>query len=483
MIKSKRIFQSIKINTFPHVSRKILSWFHFNASIRYFTQQNTNVVEELKKRDLVNALTSPDIINQVKNRSTIYCGVDPTAPSLHLGNLLTLIGLLHFHIHGHRTITLIGGATGSIGDPSGRKTERQPLSFSTIENNSAAIDNQIRQIFINGKSYASRRGFKMGDEPDNVIILNNLEWFRKMSALELLNDIGRYARVGTMLMRDSVKSRMENTGGISFTEFSYQLLQAYDFWHLYHYHQCRIQLGGSDQWGNITAGIDLIHKKRPDLASNDYTTAFGITIPLLLTSTGEKFGKSAGNAIWLDDKMTSAYEFYQYFMKVADADVAKYLRMFTILSVEEIDEIAKIHMESPEKHHGQEKLASEITELVHGVAGLQRAQLATKVLFGGPLENIRGHELIEAFLHDSQRLTSVYRNEILNCTIDRVVVTTGICKSRNEANKLIKVGGLYLNNQRINEPHRKVIENDLLDGMVCVLRTGKSNYHLIRIIE
>ncbi|RIA84466.1 tyrosine-tRNA ligase [Glomus cerebriforme] len=492
MIKLKVILPNIKYNIIPCEKRiQIYSRSFYNTPIRCFTKKNDlNVIEELKKRGLVNALTSFDVINQVKNQTTIYCGVDPTAPSLHLGNLLTLIGLLHFNLHGHRTIALIGGATGSIGDPSGRNTERLPLSFSTIEKNVIAIDNQIRQIFINGKKYASRRGFKIGDELDNVIILNNLNWFQKMSALELLNDIGRYARVGTMLARDSVKSRMENTGGISFTEFSYQLLQAYDFWHLYHYHQCRIQLGGSDQWGNITAGIDLIHKKKSDtktitgsLEPIEHTTAFGVTMPLLLTSTGEKFGKSAGNAIWLDDKMTSAYELYQYFMKITDADLEKYLRMFTILSIEEIDQILKTHMESPEKRYGHEKLASEITEFVHGVAGLQRAQLATRVLFGDPLENIRGHDLIEAFSHDSQRLTSIHHNKIVNCTIDRVAVAAGACKSRSEANKLIKVGGLYLNDQRVINPQYKVMDNDLLDGIVCVIRTGKSNYHLIRVIE
>ncbi|CAB4416688.1 unnamed protein product [Rhizophagus irregularis] len=472
MMKSKIIFRNI-YNKFTKFScEKGIKFYPFyhgsyhNISIRCFTKKiEDNVIEELKKRD-------------------------PTAPSLHLGNLLTLIGLLHFNVRGHRTIALIGGATGSIGDPSGRNTERQPLSFSMIEKNANAIDNQIRKIFINGKKYALRRGFKIRDELD-VIILNNLKWFQKMSALELLNDIGRYARVGTMMARDSVKLRMENTGGISFTEFSYQLLQAYDFWHLHHYHQCQIQLGGSDQWGNITAGIDLIHKKKTDsiktttesLETTENTNAFGITIPLLLTSTGEKFGKSAGNAIWLDDKMTSPYEFYQYFMKLADADVEKYLRMFTILSMEEIDQIVKTHMKSPEERKGQEKLASEITEFVHGVAGLQKAQLATRVLFGDSLENIRGHDLIEAFLHDSQRLTPIHRNEIVNRTIDRVAVAAGACKSRNEANKLIKVGGLYLNNQRVIEPHHKVIEGDLLDGAVCVIRTGKSNYHLIQVID
>ncbi|CAG8692270.1 15825_t:CDS:2, partial [Dentiscutata heterogama] len=306
----------------------------------------------LEKRGMVNEYTRffivflnnislifhPEIINHVKKQTTVYCGVDPTAPSLHLGNLLTLMGLLHFNVIGHRTIVLIGGATGSIGDPSGRNTERQPMSVTTIEHNVIVLNQQLRRIFNNGLMYASRRGFVLSNELDNFLVMNNLEWFHKMTALEMLNNIGRYFRVGPMLMKDSVKLRMENEGGISFTEFSYQLLQAYDFWYLHNHHQCRIQLGGSDQWGNITAGIDLINKKKnhemiDDKNIKNKLDVFGITIPLLLTSTGEKFGKSTGNAIWLNENLTSVYEFYQ---------------------------------ESPEKHYAQEKLASEITELVHG---------------------------------------------------------------------------------------------------------------------
>ncbi|KAI8994534.1 tyrosyl-tRNA synthetase, partial [Pilobolus umbonatus] len=264
---------------------------------------------------------SPEIVKRTETPTAIYCGVDPTAKSLHLGNLVTLMGLLHFHVRGHQTIALVGGATGSIGDPSGRKSERIPLSEEVLKMNVAGIENQIHRFFKNGASYAARRGFRSADHlPPKV--LNNYSWFSSMTALDFLSSIGKYARVNTMLAKESVKSRMDTTSGISFTEFSYQLLQAYDFYYLYTNHNCRIQLGGSDQWGNITAGIDMIYRKRPisdqeeEPANKDSIEdkAFGITIPLLLTSTGEKFGKSAGNAIWLDEKMTSVYDFYQVFL-------------------------------------------------------------------------------------------------------------------------------------------------------------------------
>ncbi|RIB05214.1 tyrosine-tRNA ligase [Gigaspora rosea] len=438
---------------------------------------------------MVNELTSSDIIDHVKKQTAVYCGVDPTASSLHLGNLLTLMGLLHFNIIGHRTIVLIGGATGIIGDPSGRNTERQPLSVTTIEHNVTVLNQQLRHIFNNGLMYASRRGIALGNNLDNFSVMNNLEWFHKMTALEMLNDIGRHFRVGQMLMKDSVKLRMENEGGISFTEFSYQLLQAYDFWYLYNHHQCRIQLGGSDQWGNITAGIDLIHKKKNrDLIDDKnikekFGNAFGITIPLLVTSTGEKFGKSTGNAIWLNENLTSVYEFYQYFMKVADADVEKYLLMFTLLSTEEITQVIKTHMESPEKHYAQEKLASEITELVHGLQGLKKAQFATSVLFDTPIKDMSGRDIIDAFANYSRCLSTVKRNDVINCSIDRVAVVTGACKSRSEANKLIKSGGLYLNSKRIGDPQYQLQENDLIDGIVCIFRIGRSNYRLAQIVD
>jgi tyrosyl-tRNA synthetase len=302
-----------------------------------------------KKQDTKFTTDSPDVTEKTNKPTAIYCGVDPTAKSLHLGNLVTLIGLLHFHIRGHQTIALVGGATGSIGDPSGRKSERVPLSQEILKENVDGIESQIHRFFKNGASYAEKRGFQ-SQSYLTPKVLNNYSWFSSMTALDFLGSVGRYARVNTMLAKESVKSRMDTTQGISFTEFSYQLLQAYDFWYLYKNHECRIQLGGSDQWGNITAGIDLIYRrnqvesdegqsKRDDMKSR----AFGITIPLLLTSTGEKFGKSAGNALWLDESMTSVFDFYQFLMKTTDADVGKYLEMFTFLNPDQVGEIMKEH--------------------------------------------------------------------------------------------------------------------------------------------
>ncbi len=257
---------------------------------------------------------SPEVTTRTNSPTAIYCGVDPTAKSLHLGNLVTLMGLLHFHIRGHQTIALVGGATGSIGDPSGRQSERVPLTQEVLQANVAGIESQIHRFFKHGASYAEKHGFSTTNylKPK---VLNNFSWFNSMTVIDFLGSVGRYARVNTMLAKESVKSRMDTTQGISFTEFSYQLLQAYDFWYLYKHHDCRIQLGGSDQWGNITAGIDMISKRRTvdeeEKKDDMESRAFGITIPLLLTSTGEKFGKSAGNAVWLDESMTSVFDFYQ----------------------------------------------------------------------------------------------------------------------------------------------------------------------------
>ncbi|CAH1765664.1 13765_t:CDS:2, partial [Entrophospora sp. SA101] len=265
-------------NTFP---------LHKKTFIKNKIFLHINPISELKKRELINNITSPEILNKIDKPRTIYCGLDPTAKSLHLGNLLTLIGLLHFNICGHRIIALIGGATGLIGDPSGRKSERQTLPISTIKENVNYIEIQTRKIFNNSRDYAKKYGHEFNNNnqnDDDILILNNINWFKNMPALDLLSDIGRYFRVNNMLMKESVKNRMENEGGISFTEFSYQILQAYDF---------------CDQWGNITSGIDLINKKRSENINNvdvyvdKQSTAFGLTMPLLTTSSGEKFGKSA----------------------------------------------------------------------------------------------------------------------------------------------------------------------------------------------
>ncbi|KAF9940438.1 tyrosyl-tRNA synthetase [Modicella reniformis] len=423
---------------------------------------------------------SPDLVDHVEAGPTaIYCGVDPTASSLHLGNLVTLLGLLHFHIKGHTAIGLVGGATGTIGDPSGKSTERQPMSAATLSKNVAEIDAQFQRFFTRGRAYAMRRGYIVQGHGGKVKVVNNKTWFDKLSALDFLGDIGRYARVGTMIARDSVKSRLESPQGISFTEFSYQLLQAYDFWYLFHEDGCRIQLGGNDQWGNITAGIDLIHKKKKSTEEqviiNNYDHpseklhAYGLTIPLLTTATGEKFGKSAGNAVWLDKKMTSLFDFYQFFVKTTDADVERYLHYFTLLSAEEINTV----MVEPEKRIAQHTLAKETTELVHGAEAVPKALVATQVLFDSSLDKIKGQDLIEA-------MVSLAKPYVAEMSVDRVALDSGLCSSKSEAKKLVKSGGFYINNVKVTDPTYRMADKDWIDGAVCVLRSGKSNYKLIR---
>ncbi|KAF8932344.1 tyrosyl-tRNA synthetase [Haplosporangium bisporale] len=417
-----------------------------SSSLANTNHTSTNPVLELQQRGLVAAMTSPDLVDHVGAGPTaIYCGVDPTASSLHLGNLVTLLGLLHFHIKGHTTIGLVGGATGSIGDPSGKSTERLPMSAATLAENVAGIDAQFQRFFHRGRAYAERRGYTVQGTGGKVKVVNNKTWFGKLSALDFLGDIGRYAR-----------------------------------------------LGGSDQWGNITAGIDLIHKKRKttdeqvmiplDDASaenNKPLHAYGLTIPLLTTATGEKFGKSAGNAVWLDERMTSLFDFYQFFVKTADADVGRYLHYFTLLTSDEIKTVMDQHNAEPEKRIAQHALAKETTELVHGAAAVPKALLATKVLFGSALDAIRGQELIEAFEYDS-RMVTLERASAAEMSVDRLALESGLCSSKSEAKKLVKSGGFYINNVKMTDPTYRVQDKDWIDGSVCVLRSGKSNYKLVR---
>ncbi|KAJ2705477.1 tyrosyl-tRNA synthetase, partial [Coemansia sp. IMI 203386] len=431
-------------------------------------RQHTNVIDTLRERHFVSAVTSENIVKRVSASSVaVYCGVDPTAPSLHLGNMVTLMGLLHFHLAGHQAIPLVGNATGMIGDPSGRSTERVALGQQTLATNIAGIEAQLERFFRRGTEYAVKRmpnvdvsGLKQ------ITVLHNADWYKEMNILSFLGNVGRYARVGTMMARDSVRSRLQSASGISFTEFSYQLLQAYDFWYLYHHHGCRIQLGGSDQWGNITAGTDLIHRMPYQSEggmdtgtisyNNDITDAneaFGLTIPLLTTSSGEKFGKSAGNAVWLDENKTSAFDIYQFFVKTTDADVERFLKMFTLLPIPRIDQILQEHRMVPENFLAQKLLAAEVTELIHGQAGLNKALCATEVLFGNQSEAIRifsAQDFVDAFAND-QRLVSAPRETVLEKSIADLAVLVGACKSKSEATRLARGGGLYWNNQPVSD--------------------------------
>ncbi|RKP06170.1 tyrosine-tRNA ligase [Thamnocephalis sphaerospora] len=482
--QSRFLRVALRLRTIPGTSTRA-----FSATV----PTSKNVLADLRERGLVAQVTSPGVEALVERPTTVYLGVDPTAESMHVGNLVSLLSLLHFYVRGHSVIALVGGATGSIGDPSGRSTERQVLSEDRMQRNLTGIRTQMHQLFERGAQLARKRGVEdiltdQGNTADRLRVLNNYDWFGSMSALAFLGHVGRHARVGAMLARESVKARLTSPQGISFTEFSYQLLQAYDFYHLHREHKCRIQLGGSDQWGNITAGIDLIGRmaseKRTAAVANASEearpAAFGVTIPLLTTSTGEKFGKSAGNAVWLDAHMTSYYDFYQFFMRVNDDDVERYLHIFTFLNSAEIEAIMCEHKEQPEKRYAQSRLAAETTELVHGEHGLYRAQIATRVLFGSPQQDLCASDLLAAFEHDP-RLVRLSADKALGVRLDRLAHAAGACASRSEATKLLKAGGFYLNHQRITDGSRLLAANDLIDGAVCVLRTGKTNYRIVHV--
>ncbi|KAJ2355994.1 tyrosyl-tRNA synthetase, partial [Coemansia sp. RSA 2618] len=433
--------------------------------VRFWLQRrhvHNNVVETLRERHFVQAVTSEDITKRVQSPVAVYCGVDPTASSLHLGNMVTLMGLLHFSLAGHQAIPLVGNATGSIGDPSGRSTERVALDQDVLAKNVAGIEAQLKRFFARGTEYALSRvpGLDQASLKP-VHVLHNADWYRGMGVLEFLGTVGRHARVGAMVARDSVKSRLQSPLGISFTEFSYQLLQAYDFWYLYNHHGCQIQIGGSDQWGNITAGTDLIHRLPgadapttpvPASDAEGGDRAFGLTIPLLTTASGEKFGKSAGNAIWLDETRTSPFDIYQFFIKTADSDVERFLKMFTLLPLPLIAQTIKEHGQAPENFIAQKLLAAEVTELIHGAAGVQQALCATEVLFGSrqslEAQQFSSQDFAAAFAHD-QRMVSIARADIAGKSIADIAVLIGSCKSKSEAARLARGGGLYWNSQPV----------------------------------
>ncbi|KAI8866271.1 hypothetical protein GQ42DRAFT_165620 [Ramicandelaber brevisporus] len=475
------------------------------------TLNRTPLFTELRERGFIADVTSPNIepvLNSSTDPVTIYCGLDPTAPSLHVGNLLPLLCLLHMHAHGHKVLALVGGATGGVGDPSGRSSERVALGSDVLARNISRIDAQIRQFFERGESHLAKyyhRQSQLSHSSNDVAVqrtpvqvINNADWTRNLSLLDFLSGPGKHARVNAMIARESVKARLSSAQGISFTEFAYQLLQAYDFWHLYHKHGCRVQIGGSDQWGNITAGTQLIQKYRPNegkqspVADNesdngkDDSDAFGLTIPLLTTSSGEKFGKSAGNAVWLDASMTTPFELYQFFLKVTDIDAARYLKVFTFLPLEEIETIAANHTKNPEKRIAQTALAAHVTELLHGEEGLRSAQVATEVLFenaennGGSVK-ATAEEIVQCF-KDDPRLVSVPREQVVGKRVVDASVLAGACKSKSAAGRLVSSGGLYVRNARVASVEQLVQEADLIDNAVLVMRTGKSSYHLVHLV-
>lgn len=415
------------------------------------------LIEDLKWRGVLYQQTDEEGLEKLLNdeKVALYCGVDPTADSMHIGHIVPLLVLRRFQLHGHQPILLVGGATGMIGDPSGRNEERQLQTTEQIDRNVAGIRKQMEQIF----DFKTENGAKL---------VNNRDWIGKMDIIEFLRDYGKLMSVNYMLAKDTVASRLE--GGISFTEFSYTLIQAIDFNHLYNHHDCRIQIGGSDQWGNITSGLEVIRKTH-----EGETKAFGITIPLITKADGTKFGKSAGGAVWLDPEKTSPYEFYQFWINTADADVVKYLKIFTFLDREEIEVLEESVVQEPHLRKAQKALAEEMTKLIHGEEALDTAIRITNALFKGDLKALSAAEMKDAFKDvPSVDLAKEDKN------IVELLVEAGVSPSKRQAREDVTNGAISVNGEKIQDLDYTVAENDRLEDAFAIVRRGKKKYHMVR---
>ncbi len=392
---------------------------------------------------------------------TVYNGFDVTADSLHIGHLVPLLALARLQRFGHHPIALAGGGTSMIGDPSGKDSERQLLTIEQIEANTQAIKRQLAQFL----------DFEVKSNPARL--MNNADWLLKLNLVSFLRDIGKHFTVNSMIAKESVRARLEREEGISFTEFSYMLMQSYDFLHLYRTEGCTLQTGGSDQWGNITAGVELVRRVTGQ-------TVYAMVYPLITKADGTKFGKTAGGSVWLDPARTSPYRFYQFWLNTDDRDAIPYLKYFTFLTQEEVEELAQSLQERPEQREAQRRLAREMTRLVHGQDGLARAEQAANVLFGGGLEGLTAVEIEDIF---ADVPSSMLGREQLSGGMGLVdlLVESGALKSKGEARRAIQEGGIYLNNLRVTDMTRVVSASDLLEGRFLVLRRGKKNYHLVKV--
>jgi tyrosyl-tRNA synthetase len=389
---------------------------------------------------------------------------------------LGLIVLSWFRRSGHNVVALIGGATARVGDPSGKSLERPELDVETLERNTAGIENTIRTILGRAQN-PNLEEFIVNGNDSSVVVLNNYDWWKEFSLLDFLKRVGKYARVGSMMAKESVRKRLDSEQGMSYTEFTYQLLQGYDFLHLFQNEGVSVQIGGSDQWGNITAGTDLIRKI---LQVEGATATYGLTFPLLLKSDGTKFGKSEDGAIWLSPSYLSPYKFYQYFFSVPDADVIRFLKILTFL---DIDEIVKLDEEMKKPGYvpntAQRRLAEEVTRFVHGEDGLSEALRATEALRPGS-ETKLDWKTIEGIAEDVPSCSLAY-DDVLNQSLVDLAVSSGLFDSKSAARRLLKQGGLYLNNSRVDSENKKIEAADIVDGRVLLLSAGKKNKVLVRI--
>ena len=428
---------------------------------------NFDIFADLTWRGLIHQTTDDNNLPQWLNAQprTVYIGFDPTADSLHVGSLLQLMLLRRFQRAGHRPITLVGGATGMIGDPSGKSEERNLLSVDSLRANVESIERQMRQFL----------DFNCG--PTSALLVNNFDWMRKFSYLDFLRDVGKNFPVNVMLGKDSVKSRLGSEAGLSYTEFSYMLLQAYDFVHLNEAHGCELQVGGSDQWGNITAGIDLARRMRG-------TQVFGITSPLLVDSEGKKIGKTAeGTKVWLSPERTSPYLFYQYWINVGDADAGPCLRYLTELPCDEIQALDESRKNAAHERASQKRLAEALTRLVHGESGLAVAQRATDIFFGAEISGVNDGQLRDIFADVPSTELPYARLQGDGLGVLDAFLEAGLAKSKGDARRTVQQGGAYLNNRRVTDADAKLTPIDLASESVLVLRSGKKRYALLRFVR
>lgn len=427
------------------------------------SRPDPDFLPDLRRRGLVHQMTSPELADLLVNeRITAYIGFDPTAASLHIGSLLQVLGLMRLQRAGHRPVAVVGGGTGLIGDPSGKSSERSLLTLETMAVNKAGLRAQLER-------------FLDFDGPHGALMIDNYDWLGTLPVMDFLRDIGKHFSVNAMIARDSVRDRLEGREhGISYTEFSYVLLQAYDFLALYDRVGCRLQMGGSDQWGNIVSGADLIRRLRG-------AEAHGLTQPLVLKSDGSKFGKSEQGNVWLDPALTSPYAMYQFLLNTEDADVVKYLKYFTFLDFSTLDAAEEQVRTAPEKREAQRLLAGEVVRLVHGAEALARAERTTAALFGGDWSNLDPEDLEQAFAASPSSTLERAKVGTPDAALAAILADAGLVPSRGQARQAITAGGVTLNNAPVNDPTRVLQAADFLGGRFAVLRRGKKSWHVVRL--
>lgn len=419
-----------------------------------------NIIDELEWRDAINQQTDAEGLRKLVEEKAIslYCGVDPTGDSMHIGHLIPFMMMKRFQLAGHHPVILIGGATGTIGDPSGRTTERTLQTLEQVQHNVDALTAQMQKLFDFGGN-------------SEVKMVNNYDWTHQVNIIDFLRDYGKHFSVNTMLAKDIVASRLDT--GISFTEFAYQILQSMDFHHLFKEEDVQLQIGGADQWGNITSGIDLIRKKEGPEAK-----AFGLTIPLLLKADGTKFGKTAGGAIWLDPKKTTPFEFYQFWLNTDDRDVVRYLKFFTFLTKDRIDELAVKVQTEPHKREAQRVLAEEMTKFVHSEEALVQAQKITEALFSGDVKALTADEIEQGFKDMPTFHAAKETKNIVEWLVD-----LGIEPSRRQAREDITNGAILMNGEKVTDVDTNVTVENSFDGRFIIIRKGKKNYSLVKLGE